>query len=214
MYACTQTWSWYFQIKCNEITKKFSRLLVQSNRYKYSIDKEVLVSVLKKCPNIRRVRLPNCKCDFDLEMISKYCRRVTKLVVPKCLYKTPLMSFATKHGMWLQEFIMDNCQCYNSFCVKDFLRMCQNLTKIHILLGWSYNDFFDESDILMKLEVIGGVVIEDIEDSETYILELLVNKYSKRLKGFNIVFNELSSDELKTCFAHISRFESLQSLEL
>ena len=45
-------------------------------------------------------------------------------------------------------------------------------------------------------------------------MEIFVNKYGTSLKGIEIELNGKDLDELKTCFAHISRFESLESLEL
>ena len=133
-------------------------------------------------------------------------------MVAKCCNETQLMSFATKHGMWLEEFIMYECGCHSPDWLKKYFQMCPNLKSIDIDLNFNdFNAIIDQSDSLSKLKVIKGVVINK---NETQGLEILNTKYGKTLKGLKIGFFELSSDELKTCFAHISRFESLESLEL
>ena len=86
--------------------------------------------------------------------------------------------------------------------------MCPNIKKINIKLDkyLSMVIVFSPS----KLEVIEEV---HIQADQSKSLDLLVRKYGKSLKGLKVVLKGLSSDELKTCFAHISRFESLQSLD-
>ena len=61
------------------------------------------------------------------------------------------------------------------------------------------------------MEVIKKVVISE---NKTHYLEILNKKYGRSLKGIKIELKSLSSDQLKTCFAYISRFESLESLEI
>ena len=176
------------------------------------INRKSLESVLKKCPNICRVSLSEELCDMCLKLITKYCRRVTKLRLAVCCEETALMSFATKHGMWLQEFTI-RYSFYDREVpkyVKNFLQMCPNIKNIDINYNpFCFNEIFGES--LMKLQFIKRL---HIRDNHSNILELLVNKYGTRLKGIQIELNGKDLDELKTCFAHISRFESLESLEL
>ena len=46
------------------------------------------------------------------------------------------------------------------------------------------------------------------------MLESLVTKYRKSLKELSVAIIEVPLDELKTCFAHISRFVCLESLKI
>ena len=187
----------------------YRQLRTEYNRI--DVYKQSLESLLKKCPNIRRVHLNVDGNGKELELITKYCRRVTKLIGPKCCNEECLMSFAAKHGMWLQELSMNDCGCDSPDCLKKFLQMCPNLKSIDIRLGYDFNSMIEESDSLPKLEVIKEVLIAE---NETKGLEILNKKYGKTLKGLKIEFLEFLSEDLKTCFAHISRFESLESLEL
>ena len=177
-------------------------------------NKQVLKSVLKKCPNISRVKLTEEKSYEDWYLITKYCRRVTKLLVSKDCEVKALMSFAAKHGMWLQEIAFDHYDHYISYCMRSFLDMCPNIRKIDFNLGWSLTAISDKlvNISLNKLQVIRGFYIRG--DNESNGLKNLFNNYGKSLKELKIMFIDMSSDELKTCFAHISRFESLESLKL
>ena len=115
-----------------------------------------------------------------------------------------------------QEFtmLMEHYLIESPDCLKNFLQICPNLKKINInceLINKHFSNIVIESDLLMKLKVIKEI---HIYDNESHILELLVNKYGTSLEGLSIVWRDISADHLKTCFAHISRFESLESLEL
>ena len=67
------------------------------------------------------------------------------------------------------------------------------------------------SDTLKKLQVIKTISIETNQSNK---LKPLVTKYGNTLKKMKLCLTKLSSKELKTCFAHISRFESLESLQI
>ena len=178
------------------------------------INRKSLESVLKKCPNISRVSLPKNSRDMCLKLITKYCRRVTQLKLAVCCNETTLISFATKHGMWLQEFTI-RYHLYDQripVYLKNILQMCPNIKNIDINYNPFYFDkIFGESESLKKLQVIKRL---HIRDNESHILEILVNKYGTSLTGIQIELNGKDLDELKICFAHISRFESLESIEL
>ena len=107
----------------------------EDNRRDLKVDIKLLESLLKKCPNVRRVYLNVNEKGKELELITKYCRRVTKLIGPKCCNEECLMSFAAKHGMWLQEFGIDECG-YDLLpeYLKKFLQLCPNIKSIDIPL--------------------------------------------------------------------------------
>ena len=55
-------------------------------KYVHKFDRRILKSVLMKCPNISRVYLKSNDMfikyyDISLKLVTKYCRRVTKLMV-------------------------------------------------------------------------------------------------------------------------------------
>ena len=178
---------------------------------------EALESVLKKCPNISRVYLPHKRSGEELDLINKYCRRVRKLFVYENCEDEALKSFAARHGQWLEEIVFVEefgMGRYVFECMDSFLPMCPNIKKIDIdKLGWTLNDLIGTlgNISLTKLQVIRSFIIIDGESNG---LKQLFDNYGTSLKGLKIIIAITSSDELKTCFAHISRFESLESLEL
>ena len=179
--------------------------------YDNLLDRRILESVLKKCPNISRVNMyHNRDNDIILDQISKYCRRVTKLVVPASCGESSLMSFATKHGIWLEEFSCQSLSELTSDLLKKILQKCPNIAKIDVYFVHD-NIPIIESDLAKKLKVIKKIWIRA---NESDVLKALVRKYEKTLKGLDIRLSVVSLDELKTCFAHISRFESLESLRI
>ena len=183
--------------------------------HKVCFDSDIRISesVLKKCPNISEAHLSKDDYGFGLDLITKYCRRITTLSACLSSSEASLMSCATKHGIWLKNLSMPDHD-YSPYIpnyVKNFIQMCPNVETIMITLGEDFSTVIDMSDSLKKLKVIKWV---RISNGELNRLELLVNKYGTNLEAIQIRFSNISSDELKTCFAHISRFESLESLKL
>ena len=105
-------------------------------------------SFLQKCQNISRVVLWRQGLGEELDLITKYCRRVTKLEIPYTFDPKELIEFGNKHGQWLEEF---------GYNVKKFLGMCLNIKKI-VYDSWSLDDITDHTGILVdsfkKLEVM------------------------------------------------------------
>ena len=189
--------------------------LLETDDWEVIVNPYVIEILLKKCPNISRVHLPYIsivRSDKELDVLNKYCRRITKLYVP--YNERVLLECVTKHKKWLEELVITNrfhLNLVEHIRMINLVKMCPNIKNINIKLEHDFPEMFDGSNTLMKLEVIGIVFINWHQSNR---LELLVNKYGTSLKGLKIVYKRLSSDELKTCFAHISRFESLQSLKL
>ena len=95
--------------------------------------------------------------------------------------------------------------------------MCPNLKKIDIECDrYFYFDFnydftmiITESDILLKVEYIKDL---HFHYDHSHLFELLVEKYRTTLKGLKI--SKIPSNHFITCLSLMSRFESLESLEL
>ena len=173
---------------------------------------KILESVLNKCPNISRVYLSESDNDVSLQLVTEHCQRVTKLVIldAECGEEC-LLSFATKHGMWLQEFTFRSHSTNSTKFIEDFLRMCPNIKNIDIDSNRNLS-LINNSGSCKKLEAIKNVSLRANHLENFY---LFVTKFCKTLKELDISVSrtrDLSSSDLKTCFAHISRFESLESL--
>ena len=92
---------------------------------------------------------------FDL--ITKYCRRITKLIVPTYPNRDQMIELVTKHGQWLQEFTMiPNQSCLLPDYLKILMQMCPNIKKIDF--GDRFKDVIHELESLKKLRVIEGVL--------------------------------------------------------
>ena len=180
---------------------------------KFGVNRQALESFLKKCPNISRVVLWREGLGEELDLITKYCRRVSKLVIPRGVDRQQLIEFGDKHGQWLEEFGFGNISAFLNNYVKEFLQMCPNIKKIGLNKGWNVIDTTHHIlvDSLKKLEVINEIAIPYYNNS-CRKMEPFVAKYGKSLKKIRFHFKELSSNNLKTCLTLISRIESLESL--
>ena len=70
-----------FELDLNNGLEKKNSLNKLQDIHDNDMFREALESVLKKCPNISRVNLQKEKNGEELDLITKYCRRVTKLLV-------------------------------------------------------------------------------------------------------------------------------------
>ena len=115
----------------------------------------------------------------------------------------------------LKEFVYENDERVLDYYVKVFLQMCPNIKKINIVNGWIMFDTIHPIlvDSLKKLEVINKIEISEKIDTFAE-MELFVAKYGKSLKVVRFYFKYMSSDDLHKCLTLISRFESLEGLEL
>ena len=119
--------------------------------------------------------------------------------------------------MWLEELTIKPRKYFNPYpviqsdCLKKFLQMCPNMKKIDIDLDQHLSMVLDDCESLKKLQVIRRFHIRRYESNN---FETLVTKYRTSLKELKVYLVDPKEVQLKTCFAHISRFESLESFEL
>ena len=97
-----------------------------------------LESVLKKCPNLRAVRIRFITDGRELSVIGQYCSRLRELVcTPIGVDRQVLMDFSRKYGNRMNKMTMYNI-CDQLCCwkltetVHSLLMLCVNITKIDI----------------------------------------------------------------------------------
>ena len=213
-HLCKQ-WQRLVFNKQTELDLNHRIFVKRSNHWFFTdeVNRQSLESFLKKRPNISRVVLRRYGLGKELDLITKYCRRVTKLEISYTVDRKQLIEFGHKHGHWLEEFVIQNILALNDD-LKEFLRMCPNIKKTKLYDGWSVS-MSKTPDVklfepLNKLEVIGDIWVTD-DRASYYRLQLFVAKYAKCLKEVRFHLHQWTSNDLKSCLTLISRFESLES---
>ena len=170
----------------------------------YHLDEEALESVLKKCPNITKVKLSdlNVKSKVML-MFGQYCPRLKSL-----LHNSKGVYFYRKNGHKLEELILWTDGRKKE--IKTIFEFCPNL-KIFFSNDKSVL-FNEDKEFLPKLEQIR----ETFEIIREYVnkMHILSDKYSQTMKRLNLKLDEMTAKELKTCIECIARFENLKELKL
>ena len=199
------------EIGDNKTQNSLNRLL--DNRKQ--LNEELFESVLKKCPNIKKVNLL-CKVFSEvLSLIGRYCHHLKSLTY--CGYfdgkDGNIWSFFGIYGHKLEEF---HCTAFpGSFqrIIKDekkLLRLCSNIKTIFV---WNSSVLFiEDKAFLPKLERIESNILITSENCNQ--LKILSDKYSQTMKTLNVDLNALTAEELKTCIECIARFENLKELKL
>ena len=171
------------------------------------MNEQHLESVLKKCPNIIRVELSLSVNSSVLSLISQYCPNIKSL--SHLTYKDSIdLDFGQHYGHKLEEL----CLYDNYEKIKEFLRFCPNLKKVEIR---SISVLLDiDNEFLPKLESIK--ILKSWKNSEKDVngMKILSDKYSQTMKTLEVMFEDLTAEQLKTCSDGISRFDNLQSLTL
>ena len=165
--------------------------------------KELLESLLKKCPNITKV-IMNTGIEY-LSVIGQYCPRLKSLTNFNQEVKD--LPFFRMYGHKLEELRYLSSKCV----VQEILEFCPNLKKVFIGSNGFYEFICTENkEFLPKLEEIE----ESIEIHKYKQIEILSDKYSKTIKRLNVELCCMPEEELKTCIECIARFENLKELKL
>ena len=85
-----------------EIVLNLKIFIKISNEFNLEVNRQALESYLNKYQNIIRVVLWRGGEGQELDLITKYCRRVTKLVLPSTFHRQELIEFGDKHGQSLE----------------------------------------------------------------------------------------------------------------
>ena len=189
--------------KNNSLEKLYRRF---GNRRQ--LDEQSVESVLKKCPNIKKVIILGEVSSEVLSLIGQYCTNIKSLSFLIDLIEC--LDFFPNYGHKLEELIIQEFYDYwNTDDIRRVLELCPNLKKVQCnrVLGYMNED----KDFLPKLEFVGNIIISSEEVNE---LKILSDKYSQTMKTLELSFNYISYEEMKTCFECIVRFENLKELKL
>ena len=170
-------------------------LILLNNNKQYN--KEMLESVLKKCPNITTLRLKSIVSMEVLSLIGQYCLNVKSL-----RYETSDRNLSFFYLEELHLIVPDDT-------MKDVVKLCPNLKRL-----WFFSCICVTNDIELvpKLEQIKECQL--INYKEMNKMKLFYYKVRRTQKTLVARLAELKAEELKTCIDCISRFENLKQLEL
>ena len=169
-------------------------------------------SVLKKCPNIKKVIL---EIDIESEVLSligRYCPRIKSLGYRRIRY--------SMSGNNTNDFFRDNGHKLEELSVSEtneeffeYLKHCPNLKTVSL----DNNSFLfnDNKEFLPKLDKMRSTMIMSPYHSfYVRLMKIFSVKYSQTMKSLNVMLSSLTAEELKTCIEYISRFENLRQLSL
>ena len=209
IYANYEEW-FYLDFK-NESNCGFDSLnTVLKDR---QLNTEAFVSVLKKCPNIKKVIFGILISSKHLSIISKFCPRIKSLGFRRRYNQSWNKTFDER----FLEFFRENGNKFEDISVvqrdeafNEYLKYCPNLKNLNVNDdSWISNN---DKDFLPKLQRIESRIA--LKDKESHLMKSLTDKYSQTMKTLNVDFSFVSEEVLKTCIGYISRFENLTQLRL
>ena len=185
--------------------------------YRRQLNINAFESVVKKCPNIKKVIL---RFEIDssvLLMIGRLCPHIKSLGYRRIGY--------SMSGNNTNDFFRDNGHKLEELSVTqtndslfEYLQYCPNLKTVSIdNINFLFNG---DKEFLIKLEKIKSVIPMSsfpfsIQFSKLINeMKILSDKYSKTMKTLNIRLFNLTAEELKTCIECIARFENLKELKV
>ena len=174
-----------------------------------------LISILKKCLNIKTVRINEEVYSFVLLLIGQYCDRIKSLTYYSdiCGEKN-LMKFFLMYGHKLEELDIDENCGQNNREIKQILEFCPNVKNINILNIFKdiKTYFYNDINILPKLVDFKSPLKISSQDLELF--KRLSDNYRQTMKTLDLSLDYMTEEELKTCIECIARFENLKELKL
>ena len=186
--------------------QNLSKLVVYESEV-FRVNTKALESVLKKCPNIRRIEIgPTVRITEEvLSLIGVLCPQLMSLKF-KELIEEKHLSFAEKYGHKLQETRIIPRR--NDRLCKKFLYYCPNIKNISLHY---FIPFDGNKEFLPKLESIDSLRVfpEDVQH-----FEKICEKYSKTMKSIDVTLKNMTDEDLKTCLLSICHLKNLKTLSL
>ena len=189
---------------------------IDNNR---QIDEQSIESVVKKCPNIRKVIILGIVWSEVLSLFGQYCPNIKSLKL--LIDGIECLDFFLNYGHKLEELdiiygINDN---WNTVYIRDVLELCPNLKKVKLKNLPNGLDYITEDkDFLPKLESFKNKSLKSnllsIGFREVKKIEIMSDKYSQTMKTLKLCFGRMSYGKLKTGIEYICRFENLRKLKL
>ena len=171
------------------------------------VNEQRLESVLKKCPNIKRVYLCFAINTSVLSLIGRYCHHI-KTLTYEYSNEDNALDFFRNNGHKLEKLSLYHRGEENE-TVKSYLELCPNLKTIYI--PKRSIQFFDDKEFLPKLKAIYWLSILSQNLNQ---MKILSDKYSQTMKTLDVILSDLAAEELKTSIECIARFENLKDLSL
>ena len=199
-----------FVIEIDFITQRKQNIWDKSNVRGRLTSKQVLESLLKKCPNVIKVCFyPEVKCNV-WSMIGQNCPRLKSIGYTSVDYNEHIIPFFRMFGHKIEELLFED------YCeeLEAVLRQCPNLKKLKL-----YNNklkFSENKEFLPNLEEI-DINLESLlseKFDKVKQMKILSDKYSQTMKTLDVRLSHLSAEEVKTGIDCISRFENLRQLKL
>ena len=194
-----------YDLKNDSLKKLYQKI----RKHFYSINRIALLSVLKKCPNIKKVYLGEGVNNLVLSLIGRYCSHIKTLELSNIGRIDKILDFFRMYGHKLEDLELYKYSDENIEEFKQILKFCPNLKRI---------DFFkfkycldNDKEFLPKLENIDYFEITPQDLNE---LKIMSEKFSQTIKTLNIELSYVTTEELKTCIDCITRFENLKELKL
>ena len=170
-----------------------------------------LISVLKKCPNIKTIRFNREVYSSLLSLIAQYCPNIKSLTYCSDSFgDKKLLPFFRIYGHKLEELNIEEnfVEIYEE--MKQILEFCPNVKRINCTNLKIY--FNNDINILPKLEHIKSVLL--ISSQDVKLFKRLSDKYRQTMKILDVSLYNITTEELKTCIVCIARFENLKQLKL
>ena len=144
----------------------------------------------------------------ELRTIGKFCPGLKELELDPIDFKLTLVRFGQLYGHRLVRIKLQDCYDTQLDLVRQFLSYCPQLQVLH-----TYKDVFTSTDdqFLPNLIELKTVFIKDtnLED-----IEVLVNKYRKKMHTIKLDMYQLRVDTMYLALGLVSRLETLFSLDL
>ena len=194
----------------------YLRLRYRRAHERLYMNETYLVSVLKKCQNIKRIRLRIDSDSTELDLFFQYLPKLKHVYCEDMHFieiRPTLTQKAFNYGLKLESVQLDYCAFNMNSQFDLFLRFCPEVKTLSLFSYALFNAMI-ENQSLNKLKTITSL---DIKCEDVVKFEILVDKYCHSLEGLHILIRAYGVDYIHLIgdiIGHISRLKKLKSLWL